>query len=498
MSKLSFLEQYSSPQHSPQSNLSLNRLPSPKPSLGIHSLPTQTSLHDGPQPLRSEVVAGNRASIRCRVYSPKSILYRDDSLPSILSPKIKSAKSTDTDAKTLVEVNMDKSGSPSLKQSILSASILAPKIHRKDNMKIGDASSPKPSRIVGLDKILSPPSPTSIAVIKKYCSPPANRKHISSREGGYRRSYLKTEGSHPSKSKLTQFTLPRHHTRVDEEDEREEEDNLAILSPQQSIYYCLRTIASLDDSEKTNHPHYVHFSECHKTLKIMVNDKLVENPPQGVPQFNRSKRMILALDLDETLVHCCNFDSVEMQAKATHTANYISERKMKVIAKLTIRPYVHYFLSEASKLFDLVVFTASEREYAQAVVDILDPTRRYIRDIYSRKHCVRTHLGYVVKDMRTVCSQTPSTVLLLDNSIHCMCPQLTQGIPIIPFHYDAEDEELVRILPFLQRVSKESSPAKMLQGYFGWNIVHRYPSARDALEAIKKVAKMGNGRKVFG
>lgn len=42
------------------------------------------------------------------------------------------------------------------------------------------------------------------------------------------------------------------------------------------------------------------------------------------------------------------------------------------------RPYLIDFLEKASQLYEVCVFTAAERSYAEAIVNNFDPTRKYI------------------------------------------------------------------------------------------------------------------------
>lgn len=58
-----------------------------------------------------------------------------------------------------------------------------------------------------------------------------------------------------------------------------------------------------------------------------------------------------------------------------------------LILKLYVRkrPHLDHFLDEVSELFEVVVFTASHRAYADKLLDILDPDGRlfqYVLVIY--------------------------------------------------------------------------------------------------------------------
>ena len=43
------------------------------------------------------------------------------------------------------------------------------------------------------------------------------------------------------------------------------------------------------------------------------------------------------------------------------------------------RPHMEYFLKRASKLFEIVVFTASHKAYAEKLMNMLDPHHKFIK-----------------------------------------------------------------------------------------------------------------------
>jgi CTD small phosphatase-like protein 2 len=75
-------------------------------------------------------------------------------------------------------------------------------------------------------------------------------------------------------------------------------------------------------------------------------------------------------DLDETLVHCCD-SSLASGPDVRVPVCLPNDRTVQV--GINIRPFVKECLVAASKLFEVAVFTASRRFYADAVLDYLDP-----------------------------------------------------------------------------------------------------------------------------
>ena len=69
-----------------------------------------------------------------------------------------------------------------------------------------------------------------------------------------------------------------------------------------------------------------------------------------------------------------------------------------MILNFNLRPHVREFLQRVSQVFHICVYTASEMSYAKAMVNYIDPERKYIKRILDRKYCCISRKGYVVKD----------------------------------------------------------------------------------------------------
>ncbi|KAL0486236.1 CTD small phosphatase-like protein [Acrasis kona] len=190
---------------------------------------------------------------------------------------------------------------------------------------------------------------------------------------------------------------------------------------------------------------------------------------QCIPPKNpNSPAMTLVLDLDETLVHC----STDAMSNADfvfpvlfHGTEYqVNVRK---------RPYFEEFLRRCRKHFEIIVFTASQKVYADKLLDILDPHNLYIDHRVFRDSCVVVDGNYM-KDLE-VLGRDLSKIVIVDNSPQAYGYQVDNGIPIISFFDNESDDELLKLLPFLRTVLHSTDVRPLIQKRFKMSeMIERY------------------------
>jgi CTD small phosphatase-like protein 2 len=154
---------------------------------------------------------------------------------------------------------------------------------------------------------------------------------------------------------------------------------------------------------------------------------------------------VIFIDIDETMVHCIDYkDNQNMKAQVQLTVKLDNSLKIDI----NVRPGLKDCLKILKQSYQLVSFTASDQLYADTILDFLDPYHDLFSARLYRQHCVETEYG-MVKDLRIIKNRDLKDLLIVDNSTLSFGFNVLNGVPILPFYDNQNDEELRHLTYYL-------------------------------------------------
>ena len=218
----------------------------------------------------------------------------------------------------------------------------------------------------------------------------------------------------------------------------------------------------------------------------------------------KENKKILLLDLDETLIHAdfledlaqnenynnpydaiISFYTMEEPTNNNLNSNDNTDNNTtddeskddsceKVLNKVGIflRPKVKEFLQEMSQFFLIGIFTASIPEYADAVINYLDPDEKCIKFKLYRNDCINVCDMLRVKDLSIFGEENLGKIVLLDNNIYSFTAQMSNGILINSFFCDKSDDELSNVRKYLvEYILPSDDVRKVNEQFFGFETI---------------------------
>ena len=197
--------------------------------------------------------------------------------------------------------------------------------------------------------------------------------------------------------------------------------------------------------------------------------------PDKSPEFSNKKTLIL--DLDETLVHS-SFVPFE---KNDIILNVDFESVMYNIYVL-VRPGAEEFIKKVSKYFEVVIFTASISKYALPLLDILDHEKK-IKYRLTREHCTFLN-GIYIKELKKL-NRNLNDLIIVDNSPLAYAFDSDNGLPIKTWYDDPNDNELDKIYPLLEFLSRTNDVRKFINKFVNNNEIV-YDIVNDFLKNVNE------------
>ena len=113
------------------------------------------------------------------------------------------------------------------------------------------------------------------------------------------------------------------------------------------------------------------------------------------------------------------------------------------------RPHLFDFLHEIQNYFDIGIFTASSKGYADTIIDYIDPSHTIFNFRIYRDACINIQNSIFIKDLRIIKNYEANNIILLDNSLYSFINQQKNGMLVYSFYWDDKDDQLIKAKNFL-------------------------------------------------
>ena len=144
----------------------------------------------------------------------------------------------------------------------------------------------------------------------------------------------------------------------------------------------------------------------------------------------KTKEKTLILDMDECMI-AAKFEGKQQKNFQANFSFDFSGTQIHV----RLRPYLSDALEKLSQLYELVVWTAGVQEYADTILDKIDPEKTLFKKRMYRDSCIKTE-QFFIKDLDVILDREKTSMLIVDNSILSFAFDLENGVPINSFMGD--------------------------------------------------------------
>ena len=108
-------------------------------------------------------------------------------------------------------------------------------------------------------------------------------------------------------------------------------------------------------------------------------------------------------------------------------------------------------------MYEIIVFTAGQKDYADPILDYIDPHKKIFKKRLYRTDCIQVE-NIFIKDLDIILDRDRANMIIVDNSILSFAFDLDNGVPINSYMgTEEEDKELLFLYSFLEECSKSAN-----------------------------------------
>ena len=156
---------------------------------------------------------------------------------------------------------------------------------------------------------------------------------------------------------------------------------------------CGKDLKQLHDTDRKNVLQSASISMVHSIPELKVSAASAQElGQQDTERLLRERKLVLLVDLDQTVIHTTNEDVPVDMPEVHHFQLYGGKLKGEPWYHTKFRPEAVNFLEKMSKTFELHICTFGARMYAHTIAKLLDPTEKlFSHRILSRDECLDPH-----------------------------------------------------------------------------------------------------------
>ena len=212
----------------------------------------------------------------------------------------------------------------------------------------------------------------------------------------------------------------------------------------------------VDSSQNSNGNYDVYITNALKLIALFPKKNFINEIHEiskkiSFPKNNIHKQTIL-LDLDETLIHV-DFENKYKNYDAILYFDNINENgeiEKNIQINLIFRPGLFQFLDYINNYFEVFIYTASYKNYADTIIDYIEKDKKYFSLRLYRENCIYLKPGIYIKDLRIINERELKNMIIIDNSLFSFANQLDNGILVTSFFNDLNDNFLLNLINYLQ------------------------------------------------
>ena len=186
-----------------------------------------------------------------------------------------------------------------------------------------------------------------------------------------------------------------------------------------------------------------------------------------VEDYLTSKKLILLLDLDNTILHCASIFIEKEQVKSLMEKYKLYLSKIPIKNNLNkydailikFRPYLKTFLKNIKNKFEIFIYTQATKEYATGIIQFIN--KNFEEDILSTRRMIPRKMdenGFAQnKSIKNVFPTQEKMVLIIDDNIDVWKESGNNFICIYPYRFFSEKDKITKEIFFFNGFEKKNT-----------------------------------------